>query len=283
MADGLLRPVEFEGASQYRGAFCYELAGRSLHLIMDDGHEYLILFSDGSTLAWSQDSSAFHTEHYECLKADETIYFINVELQGMSHRMGASLILDDEQHLVTLAILHQGNNPQEPDLITQEFVFGAVKTDGQPLPKKRQGYTSDLVGKRIRWRYSPDFMITHVYYSPFYIRAAEIGGPDRPKPTPEQIAAARQHPYDEICAYIKIRKGFYLVSFIEQNMTRRGGIGNNMMLLIDTARLHDFGRSFGLARQKDGSIGTENYFFSAIGEWRESDGLVESEPDAYRV
>ena len=39
------------------------------------------------------------------------------------------------------------------------------------------------------------------------------------------------------------------------------------------------GRSFGL-----GTTGApENYMFSAVGHWMESDGVVESEPSKYRV
>ena len=53
---GLFRDVEFEGNSMYRGALCYELAGQTFHLVMEDGHEYLVRFLSGETLMWSRDN-----------------------------------------------------------------------------------------------------------------------------------------------------------------------------------------------------------------------------------
>ena len=52
-----------------------------------------------------------------------------------------------------------------------------------------------------------------------------------------------------------------------------------MTFLIDTARLHDVGRSFGLG----GTGAPENYLFCAIGKWEESDGKIENEPSYYYV
>ena len=52
-----------------------------------------------------------------------------------------------------------------------------------------------------------------------------------------------------------------------------------MTFLIDTARLHDVGRSFGLNGNKE----PENYIFAAIGEWAEPGDGLEDEPSAYRV
>lgn len=276
----------FEGLSQWLGAFCYELAGKAFHLVMDNGYEYLLRFTDGTTLMWAEKGKDFVSEHYECVKGEETVYFVNVEMSHTDLRTGISLILDTETNLVTMAIVKQGTNPKFPTLITQEFVFGAIKMDGEDLPFKRHGYTSDLVGTRIHWAYHSDFALTHVYYDPNFIRATNFEVPgmsDAPPPSPEVLAQMRENPYDEPCAYIKIRNGLYLISFIEQHLVLRGKIGNNMMLLVDTKRLHDVGRSFGLAQKPDGTIGTENYFFAAIGEWEENDGTVENEESKYIV
>ena len=95
----------------------------------------------------------------------------------------------------------------------------------------------------------------------------------------EFAIAMREHPYDERCQYIKISKNIYLCSFLESNMTFRGVTGNNMLILMNAARLHDVGRSFGL--NKNG--GPENYCFAAVGKWGEPDGITEESPSKYRV
>ncbi len=265
--------MEFEGASQYRGPMVYELAGRSFYLVMDDGGEGLLSFVTGESLIWSPIEGPQTCQRCDCLKADEDTYLVNLEVTGAEPRTGVTLVLDCEQSLVTAVIARQGTNRRYPEMVTNEIIFGAIKNSGTALPKKRHGFTGDLTGLRITWRYSPEVGMTHVYYCPHYIRAA-FPGQNTIVSDP-----AGGHPYDENCAYVKIKEHIYLVSFLENNMTIQGGIGNNMLILMNTARLHDVGRSFGLHRDRT----PENYMFSAIGAWAESDGGIEAAPSKYRV
>jgi putative NADH-flavin reductase len=267
--------VVFEGLSQYRGPLVYELAGKNYYLIMDDGTEGTLSFVSGENLTWFPKYGSPVSERYECLKADEDTYLVNWEVTDAKPRTGVSLVLDLEQSLVTAVIAQSGTNRRFPNLVTNQIVFGAIKLDGRELPFKRHGFTSDLVGKRISWRYNPEMSVTHVYFDSHYIRVAGRPGMEN---SPMAIEM-RENPYDEPCHYIKIKKHIYLVSFLEDHLTFRGKTGNNMLILMNSARLHDVGRSFGL-----GQTGMpENYMFSAVGQWMESDGSVESEPSKYRV
>ena len=272
--------VLYEGLlSKWKSPFCFELAGQTFHLVMDDGHEYLLNFVSGEIVMWSERGEPARWEHYECLKGDETTYFINAEMHGFKYRTGATLVLDTEQRLVTMLIATHGENPKHPFMVTQRFIFGAIKMDGEELPRKRHGYTMDMAGTRITWAYDERFVVTHVYYHPNYYRMGPMAASRQL--TPEQIAAREKNPTDEPSTYIKIKENLYLFSFNEKtHFLREGGNGNDMTLLIDTARMHDVGRSFGL----DGRTRIpENYMFSAIGTWAESDGEIENKPSAYRV
>lgn len=267
--------VKFEGLSQYRGPLVYELSGKSFYLIMDNGVEGVINFVSGENLYWAPLGASAVSERYECLKADEDTYLVNLEVTDASPRTGITLVLDLEQDLVTAVIAQSGTSKRYPNLVTNQIIFGAIKRDGRPLPVKRHGYTSDLVGKRIHWAYNPDMALTHVYFDANYIRVGD-GPADDTSPIAVEM---RENPYDERCHYIKIKKNIYLLSFLEDNLTFRGRTGNNMLILMNAARLHDVGRSFGL-----GLTGApENYMFAAIGSWEESDGDVESRPSKYRV
>ena len=266
--------VLYEGLlSKWKSPFCFELAGQTFQLVMDDGHDYIVNFVSGESVIWSERGKPARWEHYECLKGDETTYFVNAEMHGFELRTGASLILDLEQRLVTMLIVTHGENPKHPSMVTQRFVFGAIKMDGEELPKKRHGFTTDLEGSRISWAYDEKFAITHVYFHPNYYRGAFDGMP------PEK--AAERIYDDNPSKYIKIKENLYIFSFNETtHFLREGGNGNDMTLLIDTARLHDVGRSFGL----DGKTRMpENYMFSAIGSWREADGSVENAASGTRV
>ena len=90
----------------------------------------------------------------------------------------------------------------------------------------------------------------------------------------------KKYPYDERCYYVKIKDGMYLMSFIETSMPifmKR--TGNNLLIVVDTNRVQDVGRSFGTNM----TGGPENYFFSAMGNFKKSDGVIESEPSIYRT
>lgn len=273
------KAVVFEGLSKWKAPFVYELAGKSFLLAMDDGHDYLVQFVSGETAIWSKDGEPAQWESYDCLKGDENTYFVNAEMHGFPLRTGVTLILDLEQSLVTMLIAHHGENLKFPTMVTNKIIFGAIKKEGEPLPKKRHGFTTDLMGMRITWSYDEAFIVTHAYYHPNYYRMGAMDPSRAAMFTPEQLAERRANPTDEPSQYVKIKENLYLFNFIETTHFLRGRNGNNMTFLIDTARLHDVGRSFGLGQ---GGL-PENYCFSAIGKWQESDGAVENAPSAYRV
>lgn len=274
---------EYMGLSRYRPPFNFELAGKQYKLVMDKEDDFYVNFLTGNTLEWSKYvGGQIAREYYECAKIDETTYFVNFELTGVSPRTNLTLILDMEQRLVTYVRTYTGFHEKYPYLVESDFDFGAIDIPGYPLPQKRHGYTMDLVGKRAVWYYSVGRGIVHVYYSSKYIRATS---PDGQKPfepaTPEEREEWEKHPYDEPATYIKIKEGIYVVSVIEQRRSRRGDTGNSLLFLMDLIRVHDVGRSFGHTPPSSGAVGPENYLFGAFGDFVYSDGEIESRPSVY--
>jgi putative NADH-flavin reductase len=279
------KPV-FEGLSRYREPFNYELAGREFTLVMDLSDGYYLNFIDGHTLGWAEFDKEPKRYYYECNKIDETTYFVNFELTGIKPRTNFTVVLDLEQRLVTLCKSYTNFSKKYPTLVETDFDFGALDIDGFPLPSIRHGYTMDFVGKRAKWVYSPEFVMIHVYYSPFYIRGIippELLPVMVAPPSPDDIAKWADNPYDEKARYIKIKRNIYLLSFIEQNMSKRGMPGNSLLFLMDAERAHDVGRSFGHA----GNVGAgnlhdpENYMFAAYGGFVYSDGAAEAVKNPY--
>ncbi len=264
----------FEGnLSHYRGPRVLELAGKSFYLVMDDGTEGTLSFVTGETLMWAPVGGYAMTEKYDCAKIDEDTYLVVYEITGSEPRKGVTLILDLEQGLVTDIQAFQRFNKSFPQLVSNNIVFGAIKEDGKPLPAKRHGFTSDLVGSRIVWKYYPlQQGIAHVYFDANYIRLPFVTDKNA---TPEN----GKHPYDETAKYIKIKKNIYAVSFLEDHSTFKGGLGNNMLVVLDIARLRNVGRSFG-THHSDRT--PENYIFTAYGKWQDSEEMDFS-PSMYRV
>lgn len=277
---------QFEGISQYRAPLNYELAGKRFKLIMDNGDDAEVCFTSGKTLEWQQGCAPVSTETYECGKSEELAYFVNFELHGITPRINISLVLDLQTRLVTICRAYTGHNARQPYLVDLDFYFGAIEMPGFALPKKRHGYTTDLIGKRIVWHYNPGFSVVHVYYHPNYIRGTFLpeDASRRPAIPPEMRAGWDENPYDEKGAFIKVREGLYIVSIYEQSKARRQLASSNLLFLMNTNRVHDVGRSFGHSPHLvDGKIPPENYLFTAFGEFVYSDGEVEAPPPFYVV
>ena len=259
----------FEGLSQYCPPRCFELAGRELTLCMDSGFDYTLRFQR-ETVTWGRVGETQRTDSYVCLKAEEQTYFINAEIPGVTPRLGLTLILDDENDLVTVIEGRQGMNPKFPYLVEIHAHFGAVLRPDGSLNEKRHGYTTDLVGRAVLWTYSPSFRIIHVYRTERYYNVT-MPIPEK-APTPEELEESKaladsfagyKDP-TEPALYIRIKKGIYVFAFAEQNLEKFTGPrtrGNSLAFLMNLERMTDVGRSFGTNADQQ----PENYCFGAYG------------------
>jgi putative NADH-flavin reductase len=268
----------FQGNSQYRQPFNHELAGKRYRFVMDMGKDIDVNFISGHYLEWAEGDDIPRRYYYECIKGDETTYFVNFELHGIKPRTVNGLIIDFEQHLVTLNKTTTDFHEKLPYMIQSKFDFGAIEMDGLLLPKIRHGYTNDLVGKRIQWNYTSDFSIVHVYYDPHYMRVTFPPGLMPPPSSEEDAARWMDFPYDEETVYIKIKKNMYSLNCVENNMTKFGGVGNNLFWLMDLERVRVVGRSFGRAPS---DLAPENYLFTAVGNFVKPEGDIESVKSVY--
>ena len=260
----------FEGLSQYCPPHCFELAGRTLLICMDSGYDYNVRF-ERETVTWGKVGEEERTDSYVCLKAEDQTFFVNAEIPGVTPRLGLTLILDDENALVTVIEGRQGMNPKFPYLVEIHAHFGAVQLEGKPLNEKRHGYTTDLIGRAVLWTYSPSFEIVHAYTSERYYNVGGI--PRDTPPTPEEIEAAKAMMESfrgykdptEPALYIRIKEGVYVFAFAEEHLEKFTGPktrGNSLAFLMNFKRMYDVGRSFGTNAQQL----PENYCFGAYGK-----------------
>ncbi|MDR1531617.1 MAG: NAD(P)H-binding protein [Clostridiales bacterium] len=272
----------FEGMSQYREPLNFELAGKQFDLVFDGGQEYLACFITGGALFWAPFGAGGQALRYDCAKGGEGVYFVNFELAGVTPRTNLTLVMDIDARLVTMVKTITGFDEKYPYMVDSEYFFGYINIPGFAVPEKRHGFTKDLVGRRIHWHYSPTLEIIHVYYCEDFCRVTFPEGKGWGGiPADEFWDMMEREPYDEKAAYMKIRDGLYLVSVMEQNMSRKGFTGNSLLFLIDAERVHDVGRSFGHAGLQEGKVRPENYIFGAFGDFVYSDGVLESKPNVY--
>lgn len=278
----LPEPPEFEGMSQYRPALCFELVGQKYDLVMDDGYEYELNFLNRTTLTYGRADEEKKEYAYDCLKPEDVTYFVNFEKTGATPRTGVTFVLDMEQSLVTSNICSVGVNPKWPKMPVYKITFGAIRREDGSVPTIRHGYTADLVGKAIHWRYGR-MGVVHVYSSERYYRLTIVKEdflgqePADPEAFRERQRRDEMRLYEEPGDYIKIKDGIYIFNANEEMACRERGHGNNLFFLMNLNRMHDVGRSFG----HNGEGKPENYTYGAFGEYYDASDLLARKTTEY--
>lgn len=290
---------KFIGLSQYRVPLCYELAGRHFHVVMDEGKEYSLHFLDGENIQIAEKGQSYVWESYECLKGDETTYFVHIMPAAGEGKINHTWILDTEQRLVTFVLMEEGFDPEYPILIRVTPFFGAIKVPGRELPSIRHHLSRRMVGGHIFWHYNPGFAIQHIYHDAITCRAS-TGVDDSQEAMRERLkdrlssedpavraeaeASLRRYSerkafypfYEEECFHVWIKDNLNLFCFVEENMTRRAPNhdygGGGILLLQNIERLVDYGLSF--------SAG-EYYLCTAYGEENEAGDPLDTAESPY--
>jgi hypothetical protein len=279
---------KFYSLSQYKAPFCYELSGKHFHIFLDDGSEYSLFFLDGENLQYVKKGEAFQWDSYECMKGDDTTYFVHVKPYQFAGKVNHSWILDLAQNLVTLIITEEGVIPASERLIRVTPVFGAIKAQGRQLTGKRHSFTDRMVGRHIYWHYNPGFSIQHIYHKPTLYRLPQYdveGMKKRYEAATDPEERARLEAYldrfertkesypfcEEPCFHIMISDTMNLFCFCEENETltdpKKAIGGGGLILLQDIERLTDVGLGYGLG---------EYYMLSAYGVENENGDEVDS-------
>lgn len=278
-----MKEYEFEGISHYRLPLCTELAGVRLSLVMDNGKTYEVDFISGSEVIWENSEDGYHRDEYQCLKVEDGVYFVNLEISHSFEHAGLSLALDLDSGLVTCVHASmEGRSGDSALFVKTEVIFGAVAAEDGSVGYRRHRFSADLVGRAIEWTYAPNFKIIHTYPSERYyrpilvyyhddrnepvIRAMETPNPVLPWPV------ERESPTD----WVKIREGIYLLNIIEISHPEllEEPKKNCLTFVFDLKRMRNFGRAFGYT---EGDHARENYVFTAFGRFVKMEDLKEED------
>ena len=261
------RPQGGNDITQYSPPLCFELAGQKFELQMDNGFDVLLNFIDGRTLEWSWIGAAptFEAwmargkspkkETYECMKADDTTYFLSYVCADIEPRVNHVWVIDKENMLVTRIFSAVGKNPRWPMLIAPEVDFGCIKQAGVEFKSyPRHGFSADIVDNVIQWQYGSELSTVHAYYDPFFYRITY------PRDNTTEASAQMGEQMnsmvnalpssDEPVHLIKIKDGIYLTSLTEQNMERVMGAAmgfrsDTLCFLQNFKKVLEVGRGFG--------------------------------------
>jgi len=258
------------------------IRGKVFHILMDNIGEYVVHFTADDTLMLAKKGEDFRTFSCYCYHCDDEVW----QAAFMKDDECITLVLDEAQSLVTMVI---GTlEPLKPELVHHEFQFGAIQKFNEPVPFRRHGYTDELAGEKICWHYSPYVNITHCYVSENYVRSSL----HNMKPVPADAAPEAKFDaedrverwshlfFEEPAAFVRINPHLYVVSFIEAQRNRIDTLqgGGDMVLTVNTRRMHDYGVGFssGSGRPGFGLV-------SVHGDFDDAPIPFESEPSPYHI
>lgn len=265
-----VKKYTFEGFSQFRAPLCYELKGRTLEFVMDNGHTYTASFITGNEVRWQETGEKEHTDRYECLKVDDQVYFVNIEIADSQPRTNLALGIDFEEMLVTCVVASHEEQGPKAYLTETKIIFGALRKADGTLETRRHGYTDDLAGKAIRWSYGPDFSIIHAYLdenrcSPILVCHEEFKNREVVDAIINNTPISWPKERSDKTDWIKLKEGIYMLNFCEKCYPEILSYphDNCLTFVFDLKRLHNFGRYFGYSEAKK----RECYVFSAFGKY----------------
>ena len=256
---------KFIGSSQYRPPLCLELGGKNFHIFMDDGDELSFNFLDGDTVQIANYGDLYRAESYECLKADEDVYFVRIEPRAKKGKVNQVWVFDLAKWLVTRVETEEDLFPEVKRLVKVTPTFGAIKRADHDLPTERHTFSDVQVGKHITWRYNPSMSVPHIYHGKTMYRLpliteenirARFKGSTDPgdmKRMEDRLAMhfrlVENYPFtEEPCFHIQINDKMNLFAFCEENEAKadkNNNIGGGgLILLQDSERLLEVGMSF---------------------------------------
>ncbi|MDR1136382.1 MAG: MoaF N-terminal domain-containing protein [Clostridiales Family XIII bacterium] len=251
IGEGYTRSID-----QYCQPRCFELAGETFELVMDDGYDMTLHFISGTELEWQFVNGEVNKDSYECRKSDDTTYLVSFNAGGVEPRVNYVYVIDKENWLVTKLTAAIGKNPRYPYLIKPEFVFGAIRRDGAEVKLyPRHGFTSDVMGNVVQWVYACELSTIHVYYCTDFYRITYPRDPTFSKEAEQtndvfMAMLASLPSSDEPTHYVKIKDGMYLISLTESNCERligpqMGARSDTLCFLDNFKRGYNVGRGFG--------------------------------------
>ncbi|MDR0469471.1 MAG: molybdenum cofactor biosynthesis F family protein [Peptococcaceae bacterium] len=278
-------PRKVYSINQFTQPPCFELEGEKFFFVMDDGYDYELDITGKDTCTWNISGEAPKSETYQCLKSDDTTYILRYEVKDADPRVGHTFVIDLEQRLVTMLVCKMGVNPKHPFLVYSHFDFGAIRIEGEALPFKRHGFTTDLIGTCVEWHWRSKMFTQHSYYCTDFYR---ITLPKSSEASQTLASTVRNTPSsDEPARYIKIKDKMYLFMLTEANSERIDGAtrthrSNNMVFLQNYDRMYHVGRTFG-TNMVDGKPVPTNILFGAFGNPVELDPEFLNAPNPYIV
>jgi hypothetical protein len=215
-----------------------ELAGSACTLHFEDGRVVEFRFESGSRLAWKTSEATSGTTGYFALNPRDGVYFVSL-VTGESPPTTMVLVIDTKRRFATTLVASlpesvdvreslsaRASRGDELTAVTADFAAAAVDapfTEGTP----RHETTTDLLGRRVEYTYSPTERYEHIYLNErFYTWHCLLG-------------SERGLADTDRCHYLKLGEDLYLFVWREKIVPTLGAV------VVDFKAMRTMGKIFG--------------------------------------
>lgn len=211
-----------EGFGQNRIEPTGALDGRSFELALEDGTPLAVELGTDGRAAWAAGGSRQEGEFVAREVAPE-LYFLDLRSPRSPER-ALVLVLDLERRIATLVTSTVVLDERGERRVEEEIVHAALPG---AAPGDRHERTSEMVGHRVQYIYSPEHAYEHIYLNDSTYCWQCLAGEEQ-----------GQADCDPTRAY-KLRERVYLLTWIERVVPCDG------VVVIDWVRMRNNGRIFG--------------------------------------
>jgi hypothetical protein len=225
-----------------------DLAGLSLRLTDSDANVTEFTFETESKLAWHKEFSGERgTQQYSATSLRDSIYFIDY-ITGGDAGISVTLILDLRLNLFTSvtaampaeeeihkSMFRRAADGEELTSVKAAIVSGRI-ADRQPMASALHHETSELIGKRLQYRYSKTECYEHIYLNQAFYTWHCLEGVEKGLADTER------------CHHVKISDNLYLFVWREKIVPTLG------VIMIDLDRKKTTGKIFGYQGAAAGQV-----------------------------
>ncbi len=224
------------------------ISGSAYHLSFDRLPDHYLRFTGDNRVLFGEAGRPLQEYHCDCFHADDEVWLA----MFLKDNCCCTYVLDEHARLATLVVTSE--EPYRQGLCNERFYFGAILKDGEPLPFRRHGFTSEVTGRKFCWHYSPYVNITHIYVSEHYMRSSLHNMQPLPEDAGQEAiddVVSRNERwgrifFEEPAEFVKINPHLYLTVITEKTRNRIDPMegGGDMLYLVNLRRKRNYGRGF---------------------------------------
>ena len=196
------------GFGAYRPKRDDDLLGRKFDIVQDDGVRMVFEINRKGRMCWSssEESRALGSGAAEACTLADGLHVVMCHDEDHPDR-AVVLIVDERMNATLFVTTYAGGDDvpgREPGTtsVTQTFRTGSV--EGAPRGTTAFSRSTDLVGRRAIWSYSPGHVYEHTYLNPHWYTWQCLVGPEKAQAD------------TDLCTVIRLMDGFFLFAWREK-------------------------------------------------------------------